>query len=136
MSYLHFPFGISFALIFIMKNLLLVDDNRMFLKSLSESLMQILKDVNVTTAENGQEAIRILDSMAVDFVVTDLQMPVLNGFGLLSHLKEFYPSIPVIVMTAYVNDETMKRLSSLGFLNVMEKPIEFENLIIKIKEGI
>lgn len=122
--------------ILIMKNLLLVDDERMFLMSLSESLMQTLEDVNVITAENGEEAIRVLDSMPVDFIVTDLQMPVLNGFGLLGHLKEFYPSIPVIVMTAYVNDETMKRLSSLGFLNIMEKPIEFENLIRKIREWI
>lgn len=117
-----------------MKNLLLVDDERMFLMSLSESLRQTLKDVNVITAENGEEAVRILDSMPVDFLLTDLQMPVLNGFGLLSHLKEFHPSIPVIVMTAHVNDETMKRLRSLGFLNIIEKPIEFENLIRKIRE--
>ncbi len=120
----------------IMKNLLVVDDERMFLMSLSESLMQALKDVNVITAENGEEAIRILDSMPVDFLLTDLQMPVLNGFGLLSHLKKFHPSIPVIVMTAYMNDETIKRLSSLGFLNIIEKPIEFENLVRKIREWI
>ncbi|MFN3396304.1 MAG: response regulator [Thermodesulfovibrionales bacterium] len=119
-----------------MKNLLLVDDERVFLMSLSESLRQSLDNINVITAENGEEAIKILDSMPVDFVVTDLQMPVLNGFGVLSHLKEFYPSIPVLVMTAYVNDETMKRLSSLGFLNIMEKPIEFEDVIQEIRERI
>lgn len=117
-----------------MKNLLLVDDERMFLMSLSESLRQTLENINVITAENGEEAMRILNTMPVDFLLTDLQMPVMNGFDLLSYVREFYPSIPAIVMTAHVNGSIMERLALLGFSDVMEKPLEFEELIKKIKE--
>lgn len=119
-----------------MKNLLLVDDERMFLMSLTESLRQSLENINVITAENGEEAMRILDTMPVDFILTDLQMPIMNGFDLLSYVREFYPSIPAIVMTAHVNGRIMERLTFLGFSDVMEKPIEFEELIKKIKDRI
>lgn len=119
-----------------MKNLLLVDDERMFLMSLSESLMQTFKDINIFTAENGEEAIRILNSIPISFLLTDLQMPVVNGFGLLSHVREFHPEVPVVVMTAYVNGEIIDRLNSLGFSDIVEKPIEFEELIRKIKDRI
>lgn len=119
-----------------MKNLLLVDDERMFLMSLSENLRQSLKNVNIITAENGEEAIRVLDTMTVDFLLTDLQMPIKNGFDLLSYVRDFYPSIPAIIMTAYINGEIKERLTFLGFSDVMEKPIEFEELIKKIKNRI
>lgn len=116
-----------------MKNLLVVDDERMFLMSLAEGLMQSLKEFNVFTAENGEDAIRVLDSNPVSFLLTDLQMPVKDGFALLRHVREFFPDIPVIVMTAYVNEDIMKRLKSLGFSEIMEKPIDFEDLIGKIR---
>lgn len=119
---------------FIMKNILLVDDEKMFLISLSESLKQTLKDVNIITAENGEEAMRILNSIPVDFLLTDLQMPIVNGFDLLNHMREFYPEVNVIVMTAHMNDGIIKRLDSLGFSEVLEKPVELEDLISKIRE--
>jgi len=119
-----------------MTNLLLVDDERMFLMSLSESLMQTFNGMKVLTAENGEEAMRILNTLPVDFLLTDLQMPVMDGFDLLMYVKEFYPHIPVVVMTAYLNEDIMRRLCSLGFTDVIEKPIEFDVLAGRIKNKI
>lgn len=116
-----------------MKNLLIVDDERMFLMTLSESLRQSLDNIKVITAENGGEAIRVLGTMPVDLLLTDLQMPVKNGYELLEHVKEFYPNIPVIVMTAHVNSETINRLSYLGISEIVEKPLDFDDLVGKIR---
>lgn len=119
-----------------MKRILLVDDERMFLKSLSEGLRQSLGNINVITAENGEEAIRLMNSEPINFLITDLQMPVMNGFDLLKYVKRLYPNLPVIIMTAYVSDEMMKELDCLGCSDVMEKPIEFDILVKKIKESL
>lgn len=117
-----------------MKKILLVDDERTFLRSLSESLMNLLEDVKVLTAENGEDAIRILNSEPVNFLLTDLQMPVMNGFELLRYVKRLYPAIPVIVMTAYVSGDMIKELEYFGCIDVMEKPIELSDLVKKIRE--
>lgn len=119
-----------------MKNILIVDDERMFLMSLSESLIQSLKGFNVFTAENGEEAIKILGSRPVNLLITDLQMPGKNGFDLLKHVKDFFPDMSVIVISAYINVDMMKGLKSLGFSQILEKPIDFEDLIGKIKAEI
>lgn len=117
-----------------MKKILIVDDERMFLKSLSESLMSLFEDVNVLTAENGEDAIKIMNSEPINFLLTDLQMPVMNGFELLSYVKRLHPGMPVIVMTAYVNNEILRELDYLGCLDVMEKPIELSELVKKIRD--
>lgn len=119
-----------------MKRILLVDDERTFLKSLSESLMNLFKDIKVVTAENGEEAIRLMNSESINFLITDLQMPIMNGFDLLKYVKRIYPDLPVIIMTACVSDEMIKELDYLGCSDVMEKPIEFDLLVKKIRESL
>ncbi len=116
-----------------MKNILVVDDERMFLMSLAEGLMQSFKEFKIFTAENGEYAMRVLDSNPVNLLLTDLQMPVKDGFDLLRHVREFFPDIQVIVMTAYINEDIMGRLKSLGFSEILEKPFDLEDLIGKIR---
>lgn len=116
-----------------MKNILVVDDERMFLMSLAEGLMQSFKEFKIFTAENGEYAMRVLDSNSVNLLLTDLQMPVKDGFDLLRHVREFFPDIQVIVMTAYINEDIMGRLKSLGFSEILEKPFDLEDLIGKIR---
>ncbi len=119
-----------------MKNILVVDDERMFLMSLAEGLMQSFKEFKIFTAENGEYAMRVLDSNSVNLLLTDLQMPVKDGFDLLRHVREFFPDIQVIVMTAYINEDIMGRLKSLGFSEILEKPFDLEDLIGKIRRMI
>lgn len=116
-----------------MKNILVVDDERMFLMSLAEGLMQSFKEFKIFTAENGEYAMRVLDSNPVNLLLTDLQMPVKDGFDLLRHVRKFFPDIQVIVMTAYINEDIMGRLKSLGFSEILEKPFDLEDLIGKIR---
>jgi predicted regulator of Ras-like GTPase activity (Roadblock/LC7/MglB family)/DNA-binding response OmpR family regulator len=112
-----------------MKNVLIVDDERYFLLSLVEGLGTYAADFNTLTAENGKKAVDILNKTAVDLVVTDLKMPEMDGFELLAFMTKNYPAIPVIVMTAYCTPEIKTRLDLLGSFKVLEKPLDFKDLV-------
>lgn len=118
------------------KNVLIVDDERTLLYTFSNSLMAYSSDLNVLTAENGLQAVDILESGHVDMVVTDLKMPEMDGFQLLIHMKKRYPGIPVIVMTAVGCPEVTDRLKALGTVSYLEKPINIKDLALKIFQGI
>ena len=115
-----------------MKNILLVDDEMIYLKSLSEGLRQVNRQYNVMLAENGERALKILNSVKVDLLLTDLKMPVMDGFDLLVSVVKDFPDLQVIVATAFANPDVIKRIKALGFSDYIEKPFEFDDLIEKI----
>jgi predicted regulator of Ras-like GTPase activity (Roadblock/LC7/MglB family)/CheY-like chemotaxis protein len=115
-----------------LKNVLIVDDEKYFLLSLVEGLSQYAATFTTLTAENGRAAIAVLGSTSVDLVVTDLNMPELDGFGLLAHMSTTHPGVPVIVMTAYCTPEIKRKLATFGTLKILEKPLEFTDLVESI----
>ena len=72
---------------------------------------------------------KVLETEYVDLVVTDLKMPVMDGFEFLSHMRKSYPDIPVIVISAFINPDAERRLSSLGIAQYLEKPFDSEDLV-------
>ncbi len=112
-----------------MKNVLIVDDERFFLMSLVEGLGTYAADFNTLTAENGKKALAVLRSTLVDLVITDLKMPEMDGFELLAHMSKEFVDIPVVVMTAYATPEIKSRLEELGSFQLLEKPIDFRELV-------
>jgi len=118
------------------KNVLIVDDEKPFLLSLTDGLASYAKDFTVVTAMNGKEAVTILDSTGVDLVVTDLRMPKMDGFELLAHMSGNYPDIPVIVITAYGTPEIEERLQDMGTFHYLEKPLEFSVLADRIFDAL
>ncbi len=111
-----------------MKNVLIVDDEKLFLLSLQEGLSAYAKDFNVIPAQNGAKAIAQLSSVPIDLVVTDLKMPVLDGFELLVHMSKHYPHIPMIVMTAYGTPDIENRIDGYGVSHYIEKPVDYKKL--------
>jgi CheY-like chemotaxis protein len=110
------------------RNVLLVDDQPEILHSLREELAGYKEVFSVMTAENGDEAIRQLRQDDISLVVTDLKMPNIDGFGVLAHVMESYPDIPVIVMTGYSTME-MKRLAHQGgAVGYISKPFKIRDL--------
>src|SRR5512136_1463994 len=97
-----------------MKNILIVDDEKSFADSLAEGLTAYDQEFMVITAENGKAAIRSLENNRVDLVLTDLKMPEMDGFGLLSYLNRNHREIPVIIMTAFSTPDIEKTLNGLG----------------------
>jgi len=120
-----------------MKNVLIVDDEKTFLVSLKEGLsLHYGGKFNVVTAENGKKAAEVLKANPIDLVVTDLKMPVMDGFELLAYMSKNHPKVPVMVMTAFGNPEIEERLRSLDFIQYVEKPLDFHELASKIIENL
>ena len=119
-----------------MKNILLVDDERSFLLSLKDGLMACGGAFNVVLAGNGREALQSLKSQPIDLLVTDLKLPVVDGFQLLAYVSRHYPSLPVIVMTAFGTPEIEERLAGMNALHYLEKPLDFDALAQTIESAL
>lgn len=118
-----------------MKNLLLVDDELLMLTSLSEALKFYDRNLNILTAKNGEQAMKILGSSKVDLLITDLYMPVKSGFELLDHMTKKRYDTPVIVMTAS-GEEAFRMVNSRNVRNFIAKPFNFENLVEMIHDAL
>jgi len=116
-----------------MKDVLLVDDETVFLSSLADGLTSIGFGIsNVIMTNNGKKAIEILKTVAVDVVVTDLRMPVMDGYAILEYLREKLPNTPVIVMTAFSREDVEGRLKNLRIDHIAEKPLDFRGIASRI----
>ena len=83
---------------------------------------------DVTTVENGQEAISTLRAKPVDVVVSDLRMPGVDGIQLLEWLHDEQPETRFILLTGYGNDEVEQKVRELGAFDYLNKPISPDTL--------
>ena len=116
------------------KVLLVVEDN----KSTQNLLLVGLRGLSgyqVIIAGNGVEALEVLKERIVNVIVTDLQMPVMDGFELLSIIYTRFPYIPVLVMTGLAEASHQNAPLSLGALRILPKPVKLSILMEQIKEA-
>jgi response regulator RpfG family c-di-GMP phosphodiesterase len=90
-----------------MKKILLVDDDLQILNALTRMFLDT--DYELFTAENGQEALKVIESNAIDMVISDIKMPLLDGYQLLRIVKERYPHIIRIILSGYAEEASMYR---------------------------
>jgi len=83
-----------------MPSILVVDDSGIDLKRASMLLQKHVRNAEILTATNGQEALDEMERQPPNVVVTDLQMPVMDGLVLVEKVRDKYPHIPVVLMTA------------------------------------
>jgi CheY-like chemotaxis protein len=111
-----------------MKNILLVDDDVLLKLVLLSTLRSHLPQCHMLTAENGREAVEILRSLKVDFMLTDLRMEEMDGYELIEYVKANYPSLPLAVMSGDGRTEVKERLECLGISSFFEKPFSVKEL--------
>ena len=119
-----------------MKRILLVDDDQMYFETAIDALEMINPDYNVTPAPNGIEALDILKNKKIDLIISDIQMPVMNGIEFLTKVRQKYPNTPIILMTAFGTKALRDQASELGALYFFEKTMDFIQLAKKIDEAI
>ena len=86
-------------------------------------------------ALSGEEALEILRQEIepeLMLILSDINMPGMSGLDLLKKTKEIHPELPVIMITAYDDQERQERAYEFGATDFLAKPIEFENLKAKI----
>ena len=81
------------------KHILLIDDNKYLLDVFVIRLTMSLKNYKILTARNGKRGIEILKSARVDLVLTDLDMPEMDGYQFIEYAQKHFPEIPVYAMS-------------------------------------
>lgn len=106
-----------------MKTILIVDDNHYVLDFLKDMVLRWGHRVIAT--RDGQSALAVLNQgEAADLVVTDYQMPGMNGLELVEKLKQIAPSVPVVMMSASLRVDIYLKAMALGVIEFFEKPTE------------
>jgi CheY-like chemotaxis protein len=114
------------------KKILFAEDDRILRLLVQKKLDKYKNTFIVLTAENGLDAVQKLKENTISLVVTDLQMPQMDGFALLAHLSEKYADIPVIIQTGYSTPKSKKYVLERGVSGYIEKPFKVEQLAKKI----
>ncbi len=111
--------------------ILIVDDE----KAIRESLQIILAEegFETDTANNGIQALEKIKEEGYDLVITDLKMPQSNGMELLKKSSQISPDTFFIIITAYASVDTAINALRNGAFDYLIKPIEFDDLIIRVK---
>jgi signal transduction histidine kinase len=112
--------------------ILIVDDEPI----IRDLCARTLKDYRILQAENGQEALRVLDHEKVDLILVDVMMPIMNGLDLLQKIKEQDPEQLVIVMTGYADKDIILRALKAHADDFIHKPINLLHLKISIKNAL
>lgn len=108
-------------------NILVVEDDLALAEALQDTLSAAGYDVLI--ADNGRAALAELETSKVDLIISDINMPQMNGDVLLKRVKTLYPDTPVILMTAYGTIEQAVDAMRDGAVDYMVKPFEAEVLI-------
>ena len=113
-----------------MVTILVVEDNE-HTRMLTEARLK--KFYNVVTAENGAEALDIFYERQIDRIVADIMMPVMDGYELVKNLRDNNEEIPVLFLTAKSTFEDKRQGFELGIDDYVTKPIDYEELLLRIK---
>ncbi len=121
-------------------NVLIVDDSQTMRTVIRKAMVLSGFDLGECwEAGDGQEALSLLDRHWVDLILTDLNMPRMNGLEMLNELKkdEFHRHIPVVLITTDGNEKRIQEAFALGIKGYLQKPFHPEavgNLLSKIME--
>ncbi len=104
------------------RTVLVVDDDQAVRTLLETGLPLHLDGYSVATAVHGADAVRYLRNHPVDVLVTDVNMPVMDGFELLAYVRNHHPNLPVVVLSVVAPEVVHEGSPSLGLLRIVAKP--------------
>ena len=110
-----------------MEKILIIDDNKLIRKTLKETLSKV--GYTVIEAEDGESGLTFVRSERPDLVITDFQMPGLNGFQFIRRAQRLLPDVPVLMITAVpdlFSEDEIKDLPTLKA--IVRKPFKWEEL--------
>ncbi len=105
------------------KKIMVVDDDLEILSLLSDAFKSH-HGFEVLSAENGEVAVKLLNTIKIDVVIADKEMPKMNGLELLSYISQNHPEIPVIILTWCITPELDEEITNHGAFKYFEKPLD------------
>ena len=109
--------------------ILIVEDN----PNARHLFARILSSVGheVIQSGDGDDAVHLLDTHQFDLVITDLAMPKMTGFGLISHIRRKWPRLPIILVTGYLSPHAGKKILD-EFVEFIPKPVDRNRLVATV----
>jgi CheY-like chemotaxis protein len=118
-----------------MDKILIIDDDAQLLTIIEESLKRYRNKIQIITARDGLIAIKALQKGHFSLVVTEIQLPIVNGLVLLAYMAKNYPNTPCIIMTRHGTPFLKKRLRQ-ETSHYIEKPFEIAELVHAIMSAL
>jgi len=116
-------------------SVLFVDDEVNILNSLRRSLLD--EEYTCYFAETGRKAIEILETQAIQIVITDMRMPEINGLDLLKHIELNYPMVVKMVLSGYTQlPQVLATINQVDIFNFITKPWNIEELQVIIRKAL
>jgi CheY-like chemotaxis protein len=110
------------------KRILIVDDEKAILSLLKTSIELMYPEYQVVAVSNGLAALAELRQQPFQLILTDFEMPLLNGLVFADAVRQFCPDIPIILMTGSRNDDIQTRANSMNLAGFLAKPFEIKQL--------
>ncbi len=110
------------------RNVLFVDDDQIMLLAIEKRFAAFSDYFAIIKANDGFEAVQKLKDTSISLIVLDLKMPRMDGMSLLSHTRDKYPDIPVIIVSGYRTAEMYKLAKEKGVIAYISKPFQVDDL--------
>ena len=114
--------------------ILVVDDEESMCQYLSILLQK--EGYEVLTANSGSQALQVVENDSVDLVMTDIQMPKMDGIQLLKGIKGIDPVTPVIIMTAYASEQSAIDAVNLGAFSYLQKHCKNDEIKMVVRNAL
>lgn len=114
-----------------MFRILVVEDDHAIRTLITTKLKQ--ENYTIYTAENGEDALSVMEKHQVDLLISDIMMPVMDGYSLVKALRETKHTLPILMITAKSQLESLEEAFTLGVDDYMVKPIRLEELALRVR---
>ncbi len=114
--------------------LLYVEDNKRFLDEVQNVFNNMF--ANTYTACDGQKALEFLENIKIDIIITDINMPNIDGIELIKKIREYNKTIPIIILTAHADKDLLLEASNLQIDGYITKPINFSKIATALSNAV
>jgi DNA-binding NarL/FixJ family response regulator len=114
--------------------IVLADDHKMFAKGIASLLEEEVDFQVISTFGNGLDLVKFLENNSYDVILTDINMPGLDGIGVIQAVKEIMPKAKIIVLSMYDDELIFKKCQKLGASAYVLKDADPDELIYTIRE--
>ena len=113
-----------------MKKILVVDDEIFICELLNDFLSMRGYDVN--TANCGEDAMSMFESIRPEVVLLDIRMPGINGIDILEKIKDIDSAVKVVMLSAFGDVDTVRKTLQMGAFTYMQKPVDLDNVLLTL----
>ncbi|MFD2115503.1 response regulator [Paenibacillus yanchengensis] len=114
--------------------LLIVDDEPIILRGIVQIISEAIEQIDIVAVSNGPEALKQLESLTIDLIITDVNMPVMSGLELIEECKKRNNCDRFVILTGYDEFEYARQALRLGVQDYLLKPLQKEELLAIIAE--